>query len=325
MGLQNVHSAVTNMSYLVSLGLTLFDTIPIEFPPVFGYILAMGINDNDEERRKRLLSKIAKFRLFDDDFMSKIFEDDIEATEFLLRTILQRDDLVVTESKGQVSVKNLRGRSVRLDIKAKDKDGKLYNVEVQRADKGAGAKRARFYSAILDANALLPGKRKKDNDALPEMEEQDFDALPETYVIFITENDVLNGGKPLYHIERRIEELGLAFGDESHIIYVNGKYRGDDAIGRLMHDFSCTDPDDMNSSILAERARYLKKDEKGVRQMSVVMEELIAEDRREQAEKFAVSLLKDGTYSVTKIAQLFNLPEERVRELAEQAAEPVLA
>ena len=42
----------------------------------------MGINDNNEERRKRLLSKIAKFRLFDDDFMSKVFEDDIEATEF---------------------------------------------------------------------------------------------------------------------------------------------------------------------------------------------------------------------------------------------------
>ena len=158
---------------------------------------------------------------------------------------------MVTESKGQVSVKNLRGRSVRLDIKAKDKDGKLYNIEVQRADKGAGAKRARYYSAILDANALLPGK------------EEDFGSLPETYVIFRTENDVLKGGKPLYHIERRIEELGLAFGDESHIIYVNGRYRGDDAIGRLMHDFSCSDPDDMTSSVLAERSRYLKKDEKG--------------------------------------------------------------
>ena len=285
----------------------------------------MGINDNNEERRKRLLSKIAKFRLFDDDFMSKVFEDDIEATEFLLRTILQRDDLVIMESKGQVFVKNLRGRSVRLDIKAKDKDGKLYNVEVQRADKGAGAKRARYYSAILDANALLPGKRKKDNDALPEKEEQDFDALPETYVIFITENDVLNGGKPLYHIERRIEELGLAFGDESHIIYVNGRYRGDDAIGRLMHDFSCTDPDDMTSSVLAERARYLKKDEKGVRQMSTVMEELLEEERRANSEEIVLNLLNEGTLSIATIAQVSKLPEERVKELAEQREEAVFA
>ena len=84
--------------------------------------------NRDEERRKLLLSKIEKFRLFDDDFMSKVFEDDIEATEFLLRTILQRDDLKVTESKGQVPIKNLLGRSVRLDIKARDKSGKLYNI-----------------------------------------------------------------------------------------------------------------------------------------------------------------------------------------------------
>ena len=212
--------------------------------PRFSYILDSMEENIDEERRKLLLSKIARFRLFDDDFMSKVFEDDIEATEFLLRTILQRDDLEVTESKGQVSIKNLRGRSVRLDIKARDRSGKLYDVEVQRADKGAGAKRARYYSSILDANTLLPGRRKKqDGDAMQEKDpktppEVDFDALPETYVIFITENDVLSGGKPLYHIERRIEELGLAFGDESHIIYVNGQYRGDDAIGRLMHDFS---------------------------------------------------------------------------------------
>ena len=285
----------------------------------------------DEERRKLLLSKIARFRLFDDDFMSKVFEDDIEATEFLLRTILQRDDLEVTESKGQVSIKNLRGRSVRLDIKARDRSGKLYDVEVQRADKGAGAKRARYYSSILDANTLLPGRRKKqDGDAMQEKDpktppEVDFDALPETYVIFITENDVLSGGKPLYHIERRIEELGLAFGDESHIIYVNGQYRGDDAIGRLMHDFSCTDPDEMNSSVLAGKARYLKKDDKGASQMSIIMEELIAEEKREQAEKFALKLLEEGSFSIAKIAQVSDLPEERVRELAEQAAEPVLA
>ena len=30
------------------------------------------------------------------------------------------------------------------------------------------------------------------------------------------------------------------------VLYVNGKYRGDDEVGKLMHDFSCTDPDDMN-------------------------------------------------------------------------------
>ena len=262
---------------------------------------------NDEERRQLLLSKIAQFRLFDDDFMSKVFEDDIEATEFLLKVILQRDDLTVTESKGQVTIKNLLGRSVRLDIKARDKDGKLYNIEVQRADEGADEKRARYYSAILDANTLLP--------------RQNFKDLPETYIIFITEHDVLKGGLPLYHINRKIEETGMTFRDESHIIYVNGEFRGEDEIGKLMHDFSCINPDEMNSKLLAEKTRYFKKDEKGVKRMCKIMEDFAreerAEERAEQATEFAISLIEDGTLPISKIASISKLSEDKVKELAE--------
>ena len=263
-------------------------------------------NSSDDERRNLLLSKIEQFRLFDDDFMSKVFEDDTEATEFLLRAILRRDDLEVIESKGQVSVKNLLGRSVRLDIKAKDKDGKLYNIEVQRADGGAAEKRARYYSAILDANTLLP--------------RQDFKELPEAYVIFITEHDVLKGGLPLYHINRKIEETGVDFCDESHIIYVNGEFRGEGEIGDLMHDFSCTNPDDMRSWLLAERTRYFKKDEKGVRRMCKIMEDFAAEERAEERQKereeMALNLLEDGTLSIPKIAEVSRLSEDKVKELA---------
>ena len=57
------------------------------------------------------------------------------------------------------------------------------------------------------------------------------------------------------------EEL---FNDETHIIYVNGEYKGNDPIDDLMHDFHCKKADDMKSKLLADRARYLKEDEKGV-------------------------------------------------------------
>lgn len=39
-------------------------------------------------KREKLLQKIKAFRLLDDDFMSKVFEDDIECTEFLLHIIM---------------------------------------------------------------------------------------------------------------------------------------------------------------------------------------------------------------------------------------------
>ncbi len=261
-------------------------------------------NEINEKRKEQLISKIQQFRLFDDDFMSKVFEDDIEATEFLLATILQRKDLKVTESKGQVTIKNLLGRSVRLDIKAKDETGKLYNIEVQRSDEGACEKRARFYSAILDANTLLP--------------RQDFNTLPETYIIFITEHDVLKGGLPLYHINRHIEENKMTFNDESHIIYVNGEIKDDSDIGKLMHDFSCKNPDDMKNSLLADKTRYFKQDEKGVRRMCKIMEDFAAEEKREQAEEFAINLLEDGTLSISKIAEVSKLSEDKVKELAEK-------
>ena len=63
----------------------------------------------------------------------------------------------------------------------------------------------------------------------------------------------MKGKQPIYPVERYITigEEKVLFGDGSHILYVNGKYRGDDEVGKLMHDFSCTDPDDMNYEILA--------------------------------------------------------------------------
>ncbi|MGN0993680.1 MAG: hypothetical protein ACI4PD_01055, partial [Butyricicoccus sp.] len=65
----------------------------------------------------RYYDQIQRFRLIDDTFMSVVFQD-IDCTQFLIRTLLQDDGLSVTEVETQNSLKNLRGRSVRLDITA---------------------------------------------------------------------------------------------------------------------------------------------------------------------------------------------------------------
>lgn len=51
-------------------------------------------------------------------------------------------------------MKNLIGRDIWLDIDAIDDLGTEYDIEVQRADKGADRKRARYHSSILDAHML---------------------------------------------------------------------------------------------------------------------------------------------------------------------------
>ena len=68
---------------------------------------------------------------------------------------------------------------------------------------------------------------------------RDFKELPETFVIFITENDVLHGDEKIYHIDRFIRESEKIFDDGTHIIYVNGSYKGEvgEPLDDLIHDF----------------------------------------------------------------------------------------
>lgn len=46
-------------------------------------------------------------------------------------------------------------------------------------------------------------------------------------------------------------------------MYVNGDYRGDNALGKLMHDFSTPNADEMYYNELARKVRFHKQDEKG--------------------------------------------------------------
>ena len=261
--------------------------------------------DMDFERKhEQDLQYIRNFRLMDDDFMGKVFEDKTCA-EFLLKIILNRDDLTVREVHGQHDLKNLQGRSVRLDILAVDPANHIYNIEVQRSDRGAVAKRARYNSSLLDANLTEKSSA--------------YDALNETYVIFITENDVLKRNLPIYHINRIVEETGEAFGDEAHIIYVNSQIRDETALGKLMHDFTCTDPDKMNYPVLAQRVRYFKEDTKGVTTMCRAMEEMrdatAREARYQQAIEIALKMLKTGKMTYDEIADMVELPVEEVKAL----------
>ena len=64
------------------------------------------------------------------------------------------------------------------------------------------------------------------------------------------------------------------FGDESHILYVNSQIKDETELGKLMHDFSCTDAKDMHYKILADRVRYFKEDAKGVETMCRAMEDI---------------------------------------------------
>ncbi len=75
--------------------------------------------------------------------------------------------------------------------------------------------------------------------------------------------------------------------------YVNGAYRDDTPIGKLMYDFSCPTPSEMNYSVLADRTRFFKESEKGVAVMCKILEEMCEEvykETREEDKKISSSV-----------------------------------
>ena len=263
-----------------------------------------------KDKQERYLELLAGLRLMDDDFFSEALDEKIAPVEYILNTVLERDDIRVLRTEAQVEYKSAANRSIKLDIRAVDAEGRVMDIEVQRADRGAGVRRARFHSSMLDRTLLDKGK--------------DFEDLVDTYVIFITEHDRFGAGLPLYHVERRIAELDDAlFGDGAHIVYVNGQFRDlNHPVGRLMHDMNCTNAADILNPLLAQEVRYLKETEGGRTQMCRAFEEIAFESAKEATHKANVAvaqkMLADGGLTLEQIAKFSSLPLSEVQELADK-------
>ena len=262
---------------------------------------SLTVTEQVDRKHQEDLQRLRGFRLLDDDFLTKCFEQDTASIELVLQIVLEKPDLKVLDVRTQVFVENLLNRSVRLDILVTDSTGAKLNVEVQRSDKGAGRKRARYNSSMMDANLLKKG--------------EDFDKLPETWVIFITENDVMGKGLPLYPIERCFLGSGERFEDGSHILYVNGAYRSDTPIGKLMHDFSCTDAADMYYGTLADRVRFFKESKEGIEIMCRAMEDMRNQTLKEGMKEVALRMLAAGKYALEEIVNISGLSLEEVKQL----------
>ena len=237
----------------------------------------------------KYLHLIKQLKLFDDDFMTLVLRD-MNCVELILSIILQRSvhiDNVYTQDV----MKNLIGRSGILDVVAIDTLGVLYNLDVQNNSDGAHPKRLRYHGSLMDIHFTDVNICWKE--------------IPQRYVIFITQKDVMKKGLPIYHIRQRIDEDDNEFHDEGYIIYVNGENEDDTPLGRLMHDFKCTNPNDMYYDLLRERVKYFKEDKRGVEEMCKIWDDIkkegIQEGRIESKIEIAQSLYQAGILTIEQI------------------------
>lgn len=253
-------------------------------------------NINLRQNPRNVNELVNELTLFDDDLMSRVFDKNIKATELLLRIILGKKVKVISVT-GQNEMKNhqVGGRNITLDVDAMDENGEEIDIEVQGNSEGAHVRRARYHSSMVDSRMLKEG--------------QAFRELKDSYVLFIYKHDKFRKGLPLYHVERYVGETNEQFRDGSHIIYVNGNYKGNDEIGQLMQDFREKNPECMHYTELAESVKHFKEKEGGREEMSEIVERYINERVEERVEERVKECVEERVKECV---------EERVKERVEK-------
>lgn len=259
---------------------------------------------------KKYLDVIETYRPMDDVFMKNIFRESPELVEMVLRIIIDKPDLQVIRSETQADLIRITGsRGLCLDVYATDDAGKKYDVEVQKESSDMKPERARYHASAMDVENSWHGMT--------------FDQLPDTYVIFISEKDYFGRKQPVYAIRRTVDDDNSLFNDGSNILYVNGEYRDDTMIGKLMHDFNCCNPKDMLIPELSKRTEYLKTNKKEVEHMCIQLKEMEERGivkgkilgRLELAKEIVLSLFENQKQmTIEQIAQTVSVSVVQVQE-----------
>ena len=166
------------------------------------------------------------------------------ACQHVLRILTGIQDLVVKEVRVQYRISRLESHDAVLDILEEDGTGRLYSLEIQRADTIDHARRTRFYGAMIDSEYLQKGKT--------------YAEMPDVYMIYISETDLWKAGYTVYPVEKYFRNTPIEYEDGQHILYVNAAVDDGSPTAGLMKYFKIADPQDMSQGDLSIRVHYLK-------------------------------------------------------------------
>ena len=186
------------------------------------------MNQKDIERIRRL-------RPIDDDFF-KVYVRPKEVVKEIVDAVLMKDT-IIKHYETEANMKNLSGRSVEFDLYAVTDDDVHINIEVEKSKSRTTSKRARLHSSSLTSSITYPG--------------QSYEKLQDTYIVFMSEKNVLDEDVFIQNIERKLSDNRL-FDDGDHIIYINCERYDDSQLGMIAHDMLCSDPENMYNPVLRE-------------------------------------------------------------------------
>lgn len=192
------------------------------------------------KKQKKLLS------FMDIDRMAELFDERPDIMEFVAKIILQNDTLRVESFELCKFHSDSEGRSLSMLLNASDEGFNRFVINIFKCDMEVIPIKARFHLSKLILQNCGDDPQK-------------LDSLQIRF-ISIADNDIFGASEPLYHAVWRSVDCTLPVDyEDDQIIYVNGAYKGDDDIGKLIHDLNCTAADDMHFPIIADRAKELSK------------------------------------------------------------------
>ncbi|MDO4323772.1 MAG: Rpn family recombination-promoting nuclease/putative transposase [Lachnospiraceae bacterium] len=182
--------------------------------------LNMQIADSDS-----LFTPLQHLNLMDD-FLFDVTTVDLEACRIIIELSLGIRIREIRWKEGQKVVHNIPGRrGIRMDFYVEGADGKVFDVEMQKRNRGNIPKRTRYYQGLIDAPLLKSG-------------EEGFDNLKPAYIVVICGFDLYHAGKYRYTFRNLCEEVpGLRLGDECTKIILNTKGSNEDEVEQSLVDF----------------------------------------------------------------------------------------
>ena len=247
-----------------------------------------------------------------DDALFQKMAENKDFCQEILQVILGDKGLVVLSANPQFMVKNLQGRSCLLDAKCQLGDGKIVNIEIQKADDDDHQRRVRFNGALLTANLTDPGTK--------------FIQVPDVIVVFISKFDIFKSKRSLYHVDRVIRETGAIVENGFTEIYVNAEVDDKSDVSELMNIFVQDKVyDDVKFPITSACKRRYKTTEEGVREMCEIIERNRAEGREEGRAEGRAEGLVEGKASLIINMLKNKMKPEQIAQIAQMTVEQIVA
>lgn len=234
------------------------------------------MNLTEDEKKAR----VKKLRPIDDVFFEALAQN-VEVCQEILRVILEDDKLVVTEVITQCSEKNIYGRSVRLDALCILGTGEKCNIEVQRSDNDDHLRRARFNASSITVKSSDVGSR--------------FEDVTDVCIVYISQFDIFNEDKTIYHIDKVIRESGTVVNDGLREIFVNTAVNDGSDIAALMACFLAESVNNSKFPKLSNEVKRLKETKGGLNSMCEIMEKYNQEAVDKAERKRIIKMAKTGS------------------------------